>query len=210
MSTSVSRQNLICILLLAALLAAFSYFYLDTQIALSIYKLFGFGKRLIRVISDVPNLLHITVAITALCWTGYFLLVQRGIRNRHTRFLLICGTVVPVAFIAKTGLQYLFGRPMPKLWVLHHELPRFNWFRAGEQYGGFPSGHMTVFTALMTTLARYYPRYRHAFLGTLLVLAATLILTGFHFLSDVIAGAVLGAIIAFAVDNVKISAKNRR
>jgi membrane-associated phospholipid phosphatase len=130
-------------------------------------------------------------------WAGYFVQARRGIHNRLTNFLRACGTVVPMAFVAKTGLQYVFGRPDPYAWLLTHEPPCFYWFRDDEGYGGFPSGHMTVFAALMTTSSYYYPRYRSVYLGSLCLLALALIITDHHFLSDVLAGALLGWILAF-------------
>lgn len=61
---------------------------------------------------------------------------------------------------------------------------------------------MAVFAALTTTLSKYYPRYRFVFLGVLPLLAMALIVTYYHFLSDVIAGACLGMLVAFLVDDV--------
>jgi membrane-associated phospholipid phosphatase len=49
----------------------------------------------------------------------------------------------------------------------------------------------------MTTLSYYYPRYRPIYLGLLWLLALALIITDHHFLSDVLAGAVLGSVLAF-------------
>ena len=51
----------------------------------------------------------------------------------------------------------------------------------------------------MTTLSHYYPRYRSVYLGLLCLLALTLIITDHHFLSDVLAGAVLGSMLAFII-----------
>ena len=56
---------------------------------------------------------------------------------------------------------------------------------------------MAVFTALIIALWRFYPRYRPAYAGFLSVLALALIVTDYHFLSDVIAGAYLGLIVHF-------------
>lgn len=207
MTTTLSLKSRTIALLLAVLLTAISYFYLDTGIAQFIYRILNSSDRLLQAATDVPDLLlHIVITITVSSWVGYFILVRRGIHNRHTDFLRICGTVVPMAFVAKTVFQYIFGRPNPYTWLLEHEPPRFSWFRDDEGYGCFPSGHMTVFTALMTTLSHYYPRYRSVCLGLLCLLAFALIITDHHFLSDVLAGAVLGSMLAFII-NIKTARK---
>ena len=202
MMPNVKLKNNVVILLLVAMMTIISYFYLDTGIALIVYRLINSSNFLIRATSNIPDLLlQIVIAITVSCWAGYFFLRHRGMHNRHTRFLQACGTAVPIAFVAKTIFQYLFGRSDPYAWIFDHELPRFYWFRADAGYGCFPSGHMTVFTALLMTLWHFYPRYHSIFLGLLFLLAVALIGTDYHFLSDVIAGAYLGAVIASIIDN---------
>jgi membrane-associated phospholipid phosphatase len=193
-----SLKSRTIVLLVTVSLTAISYFYFDTGIAQFVFRILNSSDRLLQTAADIPDLLlHIVIAITVSSWVGYFILVRRGICNHLTDFLRVCGTVVPIAFVAKTGLQYVFGRPDPYAWLLAHEPPRFYWFRDDEGYGCFPSGHMTVFTALMTTLSYYYPRYRPIYLGLLWLLALALIITDHHFLSDVLAGAVLGSVLAF-------------
>lgn len=190
-------------LTLTALLTALSYLYLDTGIAMSVYRLLNSSDRMLQVATAIPDLLlHVVVAITVFCWSGYLFMIRRGIRNRHTRFLKTCGTVVPIAFFAKTVLQYVFGRPDPYAWILEHAAPRLHWLSPAGGYGCFPSGHMTVFTALMTVLSSYYPRYRRVYLGLLFLLALALIVTDHHFLSDVLAGAALGAVIALVFEKI--------
>jgi membrane-associated phospholipid phosphatase len=198
--SSVNLKRPIALMLLAILLTAFSYLFLDTSVALSVHRVTSSSELLTQATSNIPDLLlHIVIILTALSWTWYFLLVRRGIQNRHTRFLRTCGTVLPIAFVAKVIFQYVFGRADPHLWVFYHHLPRFYWFRMDEGYGCFPSGHMAVFTALGVTLSNYYPRYRLIFLVSLIILGLLLIATDYHFLSDVTSGAFLGSVIALIV-----------
>jgi membrane-associated phospholipid phosphatase len=186
------------IVLLTILLTALSYFYLDTGIALFVFRLIRSSYLPTQTTSDIPDLLpHIVVALTVLSWTARFLLLHLGIQNRHTSFLRACGTVLPIAFLAKVIFQYVFGRSDPHAWVFYHRPPQFYWFRIDEGYGCFPSGHMTVFTALTATLSHYYRRFRPIFLGLLILLALSLIATDYHFLGDVVAGACLGMVVTF-------------
>lgn len=204
MANTIIRKNPAVLLLLAALLTVLSYFYVDADLSLFIHRQIRHSPLWTRLSSGIPDLLlHMVVAITVLSWAGYFLQKRRGADDRHLRFLRACGTAVPLAFAAKFVLQYLFGRPDPYLWVFYHVSPRFHWLRASRGFGSFPSGHMTVITALVSTLVIHYPRYRHVFLASLFMLALALIATNYHFLSDVIAGACLGAVVAFYLDGKK-------
>jgi membrane-associated phospholipid phosphatase len=204
---SISPKEQIIVLLLTILLTAFSYFYLDTAIALFVFRLIRSSYLPTQTISDIPDLLpHIVVTLTVLSWTARFLLLRLGIQNRHTSFLRACGTVLPIAFVAKFIFQYVFGRSDPHALVFYHRPPQFYWFRIDEGYGCFPSGHMTVFTALMATLSQYYRRFRPIFLGLLILLALGLIATDYHFLSDVVAGVFLGMVVTLnAGDGQKFS-----
>ncbi|MGE5240034.1 MAG: phosphatase PAP2 family protein [Bacteroidota bacterium] len=187
-------------LLLVTVLTAFSYRFLDAAIS-SFVAEFIRANELTSVVSGLPDLLdYIVAVITAGCWVGFFHLTRRGFDDNHTRFLKLCGTTVPLAYLVKMIFQYLFGRSTPEMWVVYHLAPQFHWFRADHGYGCFPSGHMTVFTALGATLWRHYPRYKPAYLGFLLALALALVATNYHFLSDVLAGTYLGAMICFLAD----------
>ena len=201
MTKTITLKNRISLALAAVLFTAFSYLYLDAHIALLVHQQLRRSALLEKAVSEIPDLLrYIVVAITLLSWTGYFFLKRRGTLGREMKVLRALGTVVPAAFLAKVVLQFVFGRSGPHIWVFYHLPPRFYWFRSDAGYGCFPSGHMTVFTALMTTVLHYYPRYRRIILVLLFLLALALIATNYHFLSDVVAGALLGAAVAFVIN----------
>jgi membrane-associated phospholipid phosphatase len=190
----------IILLLLTILLTAFCYSYLDTGIALLVSRVIRSSHPLTQATSDIPDLLpHTVITLTLLCWGARFLLSYLGVHNGHTSCLRDCGTVLPIAFVAKFIFQYVFGRSDPHAWIFYHQQPHFYWFRIDEGYGCFPSGHMTVFTALMATLSQYYRRYHLIFQGSLILLGLVLIATDYHFPSDVLAGFFLGRIVALMV-----------
>jgi undecaprenyl-diphosphatase len=60
----------------------------------------------------------------------------------------------------------------------------------------FPSGHTITAFAVALTLSRYYPDLATGLLFCALSIAASRILLGMHFLSDVLAGAAIGSIVA--------------
>lgn len=62
----------------------------------------------------------------------------------------------------------------------------------------FPSGHTITAFAVAVSLSRFYPRLAAGLLFCAISIAASRILLGMHFLSDVLAGALIGAGIAIA------------
>jgi len=63
---------------------------------------------------------------------------------------------------------------------------------AGYALASFPSGHATTAFAAAAFLALWQPRWSGPLLGLALLVAATRVLLGSHFPSDVLAGALLG------------------
>ncbi|MBI3546579.1 MAG: phosphatase PAP2 family protein [Gammaproteobacteria bacterium] len=186
----------------ALVLMALSYVFWDQTLSLFFYRWMHANDALLQAAAGIPDLLaYVVIIITLVSWGLYFLLTRRGYKNRHTQFLQLCGTAVPAAFIFKSFLQFVLGRSNPWMWAIYHQSPIFYWFDASEGYGCFPSGHMTVFTALIAGFGYYYPRYRLACFSLLLLLAVALIVTNHHFLSDVIAGASLGMAIFLLANN---------
>jgi membrane-associated phospholipid phosphatase len=176
---------------------ASSYHFLDREIARSSYD-FIRGKRILSAYSsNIPDLLlPLAVAITGLSWAGYCRFRRKDSSSPYTRFFHLIGWTVPLSFLFKTGLKYVFGMTNARVWLANKGEFGFHWLHGGADYCGFPSGHMAVFSVLIIALARFFPPLRFAGLTFLLLLAAALIVTGYHFLSDVVAGALLGLLIA--------------
>jgi undecaprenyl-diphosphatase len=59
----------------------------------------------------------------------------------------------------------------------------------------FPSGHTITAFSVAVTLGTFYPELRPVLLFTATSIAASRVLLGMHFLSDVIAGAMLGTLL---------------
>lgn len=62
----------------------------------------------------------------------------------------------------------------------------------------FPSGHSITAFAVAVTLGLFYPFLQPCLLALALLIAASRIVLGMHFLSDVIAGSALGVALGFA------------
>lgn len=186
---------------IATLATVLSYLFIDAPAAVFFHRLIESHPLIREYASNIPDLLlPIVLIVTSVCWIAYFVSLPQGIHNVHTRFLQWCGVSLPLAYAAKSILQYTFGRVDPKIWLFHHQLAGFHWFHEGSRYGSFPSGHMTVFTALAVMLWHSYPRIRVAYLAALIVLGLLLVATNYHFVSDVAAGAYLGLLVCYLTD----------
>ncbi len=196
---------------LVTLLVVAGVAIVDAPVASLSGELLRASGRLSERIARLPDLLPATsLLVTGASWAAYLALRARGARDRRTSALRLCGLNVPAAYAAKSLLQWVFGRSHSRAWALHGEVPAFHWFHAGAQLGNFPSGHMTVFTALIASLWYDYPRHRVLYAAALSVLGVSLVATAYHFLSDVIAGAYLGAVVGAAIHRWAAEGDGRR
>ncbi len=170
--------------------------FLDRKIALAVQHLLHFNPFLQDATRDIPDLLLQLVCVASLAmWIAYFYLVRRNERSVHVQFLKLAATSVPFSYILKSLLQTFFGRINTRVWLQNSTSTDIRWFTGLENNGGFPSGHMTVFTAFFVAVWFYYPAYRPISALALSALAMALILTNYHFMSDVIAGFYVGLLV---------------
>ncbi len=170
--------------------------YLDIRLAEFVSQKVGFGFLFSQSISNLPDLLFLLVCIiTVVSWTGRLYLAAKSAKGRMADFQEHIGLTVPLAYVLKDLLKELFGRTNTRIWLLHPDLFGFHWFHGGGDFASFPSGHMAVFTVLMLGIGRYFPRLRPVCAGLLFVLALALLVTEYHFFSDIVAGTCLGVIV---------------
>ena len=106
-----------------------------------------------------------------------------------------------IAAISVILLKYAAGRLWPETWV--RGAPNPSWigmhrfaflpFHGGEGYQSFPSGHTARVGAPVCVLWRRLPRLRLVWVMPVPVIAGALIAADFHFVSDCISGAYVGA-----------------
>jgi len=95
-------------------------------------------------------------------------------------------------------LKFIFGRARPLALFDHHDYG-FYFFKTRYIYVSFPSGHATTAAAVAVGLALLWPRYwKECFIAAFFV-ALSRVLMDVHFLSDVLMGLYLGAMIALGV-----------
>ena len=136
--------------------------------------------------------------------------------NYFDRTILAMANSIVIVSFFKTGLKFVFGRYWPKTWVnnnislISNHAYGFHFFHSGKAYQSFPSGHAAVVTAAMLTIWFAYPRLRWLCVSIIALVVIGLIGLDYHFISDVIAGGFLGAIVAYYVTKIsQIEPKTR-
>lgn len=124
-------------------------------------------------------------------------------------FLLATGTSVTITFFFVKHLKFVFGRYWGDTWLdnnaslLRDNAYGFTWFNSSQDFASFPSGHIALTIAPLIVVWMLFPNLRWL-AGLLCTLVAFgLIVLYYHFVSDVIAGALVGGLVGYYT--VKIS-----
>jgi len=128
--------------------------------------------------------------------TGITLYALFRKRNRQlSRAGLFLFSTVAISGLVADILKFILGRARPKL-LLQEGIYGFEPFQGHFEHAwtSFPSGHSATALSVAMTLSLLLPRFRLLFMaGAILVVASRVILCQ-HYLSDVIAGSMLGFI----------------
>jgi membrane-associated phospholipid phosphatase len=108
-----------------------------------------------------------------------------------------------LASVAASGLavdllKVVFGRTRPKLLFADGTFD-FSWLGRAADYWSFPSGHTAAVAALMTALWCLWPRHVLFYIALASVVAASRVVTGAHYPSDVVAGGFVAVLVTRAV-----------
>jgi membrane-associated phospholipid phosphatase len=125
-------------------------------------------------------------------------------RGRVRDLLFLAGVSIMLAFILKGDLKMIFGRdwPMPlegghPAHIRQHALG-FHFFnppgaRDADSMSSFPSGHAAIAFAMFLSIGLIFRRALPWCLLFASLESAALVVLNYHFLSDVLAGGLLGA-----------------
>ena len=186
----------------AAILVALSVALVDRPLALSSHAGDSDLRSLFEVIGRLGlasgYLIAFALAFAALHWGG------RLPRLRRFALPMQALSAIPAFLflaIAASGivvdvLKVVFGRARPKLFI-QANIYDFSWLSWRPDHWSFPSGHSATIVALMTALWYLWPQHLLFYMLAALIVAASRIVVGAHYLSDVLAGALIGAITSF-------------
>jgi membrane-associated phospholipid phosphatase len=148
-----------------------------------------------------------TLLIVPITMAAAFLKVQavKGKSlSRISEAIMLSGLSAVIAFmICDFLLKPLFGRQTVYYYLARPRLHGFL-FMQGSYRSSFPSGHTVIAAAIITVMWQYYPRWAFIYVAVLLTTSMILIAGEWHFVSDIIGGAFLGAAVArIAMDTTK-------
>lgn len=122
---------------------------------------------------------------------------MRSIAHKH----LALFASVAISGIAANVIKVIAWRPRPPLFI-ERGITEWNLFGFQMDYiwNSFPSGHATTGLAIAISGSHIYPRLRWLFWSVGLAIPLGRVLLNAHYLSDVIAGAMLGGVVAVALN----------
>ena len=132
----------------------------------------------------------------------FFLCGYAAFGRRLSRFgeaAMLAGLSAILAFaICDFLLKPVFGRQTVYYYLPDPRLHGFRFMQGGYR-SSFPSGHTAIVVSMLTVFWRYYPRWVLLYSALFLVAAIVLVVGEWHFVSDIVAGAFLGAASALAI-----------
>lgn len=118
-------------------------------------------------------------------------------KNRYMKILFLL-VAISASGLVNTLIKWVAGRNRP-INLFDHGLFGFDYFEAIYELNSFPSGHTVTVFSLAAALSMLFPRFGFlAFIPAVVIALSRVIITS-HFVSDVIAGAVVGILCALAV-----------
>jgi membrane-associated phospholipid phosphatase len=175
------------------------YFWIDRPVAFFVYDHHINKIEVFRWFTYPPpevqnwSALMLTILVLRRAW-GPFL--------RWQKVLLVACVSLIVADDFRISLGDVFGRYWPQTWT--HDNPSligtgtygFHPFQRGDDIGSFPSGHAARIFGFATVWMIAMPTSRVAATLICAPMLLSLVAMNYHFVSDVIAGSVLGVIVA--------------
>jgi membrane-associated phospholipid phosphatase len=128
------------------------------------------------------------IGVTAVAWRS-----RRDEAHKHVQLF----TAVAASGILANLVKVLTCRPRPPLFI-EHGITAWDLlaFRTEFLWNSFPSGHATTGLSIAIVGSYVYPRLRHAFWIVGISIALGRIMLNVHYLSDVVAGSLLGALVS--------------
>ena len=199
-------RSLLCGTLIVVALAIgavlICYFWIDRPVAFFVYRHHINTIKVFRWLTYPPpevqnwSALILTILVVRRAW-GPFL--------RWQKVLLVACLSLIVADDFRISLGDVFGRYWPQTWT--HDNPSligtgtygFHPFQRGDDIGSFPSGHACRILGFAAVWMIAMPRSRTVQIIAIVLCApmlVSLVAMNYHFVSDVIAGSVLGGLVA--------------
>ena len=148
----------------------------------------------------MPYLILFGLAFAALRWGGNLPPLEPWARRMRAaaRIPALLFLAVAVSGILVDLLKVIVGRPRPKL-LFSTGNYEFGWIGLSADHWSFPSGHAATAAALATALWCLWPQPVLFFVIGAALVAMSRVVTGAHYLSDVVMGTFVGVLTARAL-----------
>lgn len=188
-------QHTFIFLLISSSFYWLSFNYLDQPIAYFFHQhaqtgISLFLTQFITLLGDA----RVTLACTLILMAMAINVIRKQPQHRLANILLLTSIAMLIAFFSETALKFLLGRYRPEM-LFHQGLYGFHYLTHEFLMTSMPSGHATRAFVLVTGFSLMYKRLAPLFLLIGLLVCLSRLVLGFHFLSDVIIGALLGTYI---------------
>lgn len=196
-------KHALAALIVGVILVMFCYFFVDRQVAYYVYN-HGINKiTIFKWLTYPPPLVQ--------TWSPV-VLVMLAIRRvmgpwKHWQHVLF---VACVSLIVADQFRYSIGDAAGRYWpeTWHDDNPSlisngtygFHPFHADDDEGSFPSGHAARIAGFLGVFWLAIPQWRWIYTIVAVSMLIALVAMNYHFVGDVVAGCILGAIVgAWAV-----------
>lgn len=198
-------KNCIYLLIVTCIIVTISYSFIDKQVT---FWINAHHLRTFRIFYYFTKIPEFFIAITPVIYVVVILrysFYKMGALD--TKSLVLANSIAITSFL-KDFLKFVFGRYWPVTWsnnpsLLKNNLYGFHFFHRGAEYQSFPSGHAAIIFASLTVLWMIFPKLRWIYIILGILTVTGILGMNYHFVSDIVAGGVLGIIIA--IYTVKLS-----
>jgi lipid A 4'-phosphatase len=144
----------------------------------------------------LPYLVVCGIGFAALRWGGNLPALEARAEQmrRAARIPALLFAAIALSGIAVDLLKVIVGRPRPKL-LFASGAYEFSWIGLGADHWSFPSGHAATGAALATALWCLWPRPLLFYAIGAALVAASRVVMGAHYFSDVVMGAFIGIVV---------------
>ena len=186
-------------LIVGVVLVVLCYFFVDRQVAFFVYNR-GINKiTLFKWLTYPPPIVQ-TWSPVVLAMLAIRRVVGPWKHWQHT-LLVACVSLI-VADQFRYSIGDAAGRYWPESW--HDDNPSlfgngtygFHPFHADDDEGSFPSGHAARIAGFLGVFWLAIPQWRWLYAIVAVPMLAALVAMNYHFVGDVIAGSILGGIVA--------------
>ncbi|MEX0715361.1 MAG: phosphatase PAP2 family protein [Planctomycetaceae bacterium] len=191
-------RNSALALLAGAASVAVCYFFVDRPVAFFVNR-HDFGRHVFWKWLTYPP--PIAQAWAPLVLAALMIRRAWGPFRPWEAALLAAGVAIILADQFRESIAYVFGRDWPTTWIddnpslIRDGAYGFHPFQHAGTNGSFPSGHMARTAAVAAVAWIAWPKCRWVGVAASAATAFGLLAMNYHFVGDVVAGSIVGAIV---------------